>query len=40
VNIENAGDHILANPIRSKDIQKVFTETSNFCEQFLGLKPF
>ena len=40
VNIENAGDHILANPIRSKDIQKVFAETSNFCEQFLGLKAF
>lgn len=40
VNIENAGDHILANPIRSKDIQKVFAETSNFCEQILGLKPF
>jgi esterase/lipase len=40
VNIENAGDHILANPIRSKAVEKVYNETADFCEQILGLKAF
>ncbi len=39
-NVENAGDHILANPIRSKDIQTVFNQTSSFCDEILGLKAY
>ncbi len=37
-NVENAGDHILANPIRSKDVSTVFKQTSAFCDEILGLK--
>ncbi len=36
-NVENAGDHILANPIRSKDVATVFKQTCLFCDEILGL---
>ncbi|MCK6611595.1 MAG: alpha/beta hydrolase [Bacteroidia bacterium] len=37
VNLPNAGDHILGNPIRSKDVEGVKREMQGFAESVLGL---
>lgn len=36
--IPNAGDHVLASPIRSKDINSVYNETKNFLRGVLKIK--
>ena len=38
VNVPDAGDHIIGNPIRSKNVKKVFAEICRFSEEILGLK--
>ncbi|MCA0426734.1 MAG: alpha/beta hydrolase [Bacteroidetes bacterium] len=39
VNLPEAGDHILGNPIRSKDVEGVQREMQAFAETVLNLKP-
>ena len=34
----NVGDHVMANPLRSKDVESVISETFTFAEQTLGMK--
>jgi hypothetical protein len=38
VNVDDAGDHIIGNPIRSKNVAKVYAEICKFSEEILGLK--
>ncbi len=40
VNVDDAGDHIIGNPIRSKNVAKVYSEICNFSEQVMGLQPY
>ncbi len=40
VNVDDAGDHIIGNPIRSKNVTKVYTEICNFSEQVMGLQAY
>jgi pimeloyl-ACP methyl ester carboxylesterase len=40
INVDDAGDHIIGNPIRSKNVTKVYSEICSFSEQVMGLKPY
>jgi esterase/lipase len=36
--LPNTGDHVIASPIKSKDVQSVIAETAKFLEEVMGLK--
>ncbi len=39
VAMPNVGDHVLASPIRSKDVEGVKLETEKFLKEVMGIKP-
>jgi esterase/lipase len=37
--LPNVGNHVIASPIKSKDVQTVFTQTALFLEQIIKMQP-